>query len=150
MRVPADTPAITLNPFPTQTDPIKMDLTQMTIFEVACCLQKVNVLRMLINDFGVRHERDITSLRSQKQLHEQAFIFVPLVNRDEDTMRELLELSNLWTMRDLHDLMFFSKQLKWFVGIEIILKSKSCRRQYLTIPHTEQNAFLHQVADLPF
>ena len=64
MRVPEDTPAISLNPFPTQTDAIKLDLTQMTIFEVACCLQKANVLRMLINDFGVRHERDITTQRS--------------------------------------------------------------------------------------
>ena len=40
--------------------------------------------------------------------------------------------------------------MKWFEGIEIVLKSKSCHRQYLTIPHTEQNIFLQSVTDMPF
>ena len=126
---------LTLNPFPSQTDPIQLDTTQMTVFEIACCLQKPDLVKLLISaPFCVRHDRDITTRRGQKQLHEQMFIFAPMVNRDEATFKELLELSNLWTLRDMHDLMFFCKQLKWFEGIEIVLKSKSCRRQYLTIP----------------
>mmetsp|Transcript_6917 Transcript_6917/g.8286 ORF Transcript_6917/g.8286 Transcript_6917/m.8286 type:complete len:110 (+) Transcript_6917:1296-1625(+) len=109
----------------------------MTIFELACCMKHHKLLDMLIRGLGVRHERDFTRDRASKQIHEQIFVFVPILNRDETTLQKLLELTNLWTLRDLHDIMLFCKQLKWFEGIEVVLKSKSCHRQYLTIPHTE-------------
>ena len=67
---------------------------------------------------------------------------MPILNRDEVTLKKLLELTNLWTLRDLMDIMLLCKQMKWYEGVETVLRSKSCQRQYLTIPHTNQNEFL--------
>ena len=50
----------------------------------------------------------------------------------------------------MSDILLFCKQMKWTEGIETVLKSKACHRQYLTIPHTSQNQFLHYVTQIPY
>ena len=40
--------------------------------------------------------------------------------------------------------------MKWFHGVEVVLKSKSAHRQYLTIDHQNQNLFLQYVTKLPY
>lgn len=98
----------------------------------------------------MRNSRDFVSERHSKSISEQKFIFVPLIKRDEQTVATLLQMTNLWSLQDLKDMMLLCKQLKWAEGIEIILRSKSCHRQYLTIPHTSQNLFLHYVSKIPY
>ena len=75
---------------------------------------------------------------------------MPILNRDDVTLAKLLDLTNLWSLQDLQDIMLLCKQMKWSEGIETVLKSKSCHRQYLTIPHTSQNVFLQYVTNLPY
>ena len=75
---------------------------------------------------------------------------MPLLKRDEQTLNALLELTNLWTLQDMKDILHLCKQMKWAEGLEVTLKSKSCHRQFLTIPHTEQNEFLHYVTKITY
>ena len=86
------------------------------------------MLECLLKESFVRHERDFCKNRNSKSIHEQNFIFVPILQRDEMALKLLLELTNLWTLNDLKDIMLLCKQMKWAEGIEVVLKSKSCHR----------------------
>lgn len=44
-----------------------------------------------------------------KSIDEQKFIFIPILKRDEETLATLLELTNLWTIQDLKDIMLLCK-----------------------------------------
>ena len=81
----------------------------MTLFEVICLLRHQNLLDHLIKELVVRHNRDFTKNRSSKAIHEQNFVFLPILNRDEVTLAKLLELTNLWTLQDLQDIMLLCK-----------------------------------------
>lgn len=122
----------------------------MTVLELVCALGHVQLLEHFFKKLYVRHDRDFCLRKHQKSVDQQKFIFVPLLKRDEQTLNALLELTNLWTLQDLKDIMLLCKQLKWSEGLEITLRSKSCHRQFLTIPHTEQNQFLHYVTQIPY
>jgi len=140
----------TVNPFPGQTDDIKVDATKMSLVELVCCLKHHKLLDFLFKELYVRHARDFSENRRQKQLHEQNFVFVPILNRDEVTLGKLLELTSLWTLQELQDVMLLCKHMKWSEGVETVLRSKACHRLYLAIPHTTQNVFLQFVTNLPY
>ena len=53
---------------------------------------------------------------------------MPILKRDESTLAALLELTNLWSLQDMCDILLFCKQMKWTEGIETVLKSKACHR----------------------
>ena len=122
----------------------------MNMLELTCTLGHHKLLDYMLRDQCIRHDRDFTSQRHAKSVNEQKFIFIPILRRDDDTLATLLEMSNLWSLQDLQDIMQLCKQMKWAEGIETTLKSKSSHRQYMTIPFTSQNIFLHYVTGIPY
>lgn len=96
------------------------------MLEVVCCLQHRKLLDFLVKELCIQNDRDFVRSRHTKALFEQKFVYVPILKRDEITLGTLLELTNLWTLQDLQDIMLLCKQMKWEEGIETVLKSKSC------------------------
>ena len=96
-----EAPDITVNPFPSQTDDITLNLKEMTMIEVICCLQHRKLLDFLVKELGITHSRDFVRNRQAKALNEQKFVYMPILKRDEATLATLLELINLWTLQDL-------------------------------------------------
>ena len=139
-----------VNPFPGQTDDVKIDASRMTILEIICVLGHQSILQYLLKDLQVRHNRDFCQDRHSRSIDQQKFVFVPILKKDEQTLAALLELTNLWTLQDLCDMMLLCKQMKWAEGIETVLRSKSCHRQYLTVPNWIQNQFLNYVTKIPY
>ena len=131
----------TINPYPWQTDVLNVDFRRMNLLEIACIKQHYKLQDFLVNQMLVRHERDFGIRRGDLQISEQNFVYLPILRRDEGTLTTLLELTNLWSMDQLKDIMILCKHMKWHEGISIVLKSKSCCRQYLTIAHQNQNIF---------
>ena len=115
---------------------MNIEFKGMNLLEIACIKQHYKLMHFMIKDLVVRHGRDFGLRRSDLHVTEQNFIFLPILRRDETTLETLLGLTNMWSMEQLKDIMVLCKQMKWHEGIQIVLKSKSCHRQYLTIPHT--------------
>jgi hypothetical protein len=65
-------------------------------------------------------------------------------------VKELLDITTLWTLDDLKDMIGLCKQAKWAEGISIILQSKAMHRKYLAMHNVDQNAFLHQMIVIPY
>ena len=121
-------PNYSITPFAKSTDSIPIDTRDMSLLEVACCTQRMKVVQMMTETLNMRNSRDFIDDRRNKSIQEQRFIFIPILNRDAETLQTLMELSNIWSMQDIQDIMSFCKQVKWPRGVEIVLESKSCTR----------------------
>ena len=83
-------------------------------------------------------------------IYDMHFAFVPILKKNAVMLRELLEISNLWSLADLRDIMVLCKQAKWAEGISIVLQSKAMHRNFLAMHHVDQNQFLHETIMLPY
>ena len=72
-----------VNPFPGQTDDVKIDASWMTILEIICVLGHQSLLQYLLKDLQVRHNRDFCQDRHARSINQQKFVFVPILKRDE-------------------------------------------------------------------
>ena len=57
-----------VNPFPGQTDDIKIDTSQMSILELVCVLGHQQLLQYLLKDLQVRHNRDFSVDRHSRSI----------------------------------------------------------------------------------
>ena len=143
-------PDFKISPFSKATDEIPIDTSDMSMLEIACCARKTKIFKFMTELLNMRKSRDFLVDRRNKWIQEQRFVFIPILNRDEHIFEGLLELSNIWSVQDLQDLMLFCKQAKWIRGVEIVLQSKSCTRQFLCLDHVEQNRFCHKALQLAY
>lgn len=141
----------TVSPFENYLDKVNIETKNCTMLEIVCTLGNLTLFDYLTKTLRLRHARDFRSDQGQIQfVSQQYFVYLPLLRRDEKFVTELLELTNLWTLGQLEDMALICRQLKWSKGINAVLSSKSCKRQYLTMPHTSQNLFLRYIMKLPF
>jgi hypothetical protein len=70
-------------------------------------------------------------------IHDQHFVYIPILKKNALIVRELLQISSLWTMDDLVDMMVLCKQAKWAEGITIVLQSKAMHRNFLALTHVD-------------
>ena len=106
----------------------------MNVVEIACCLGNQNILNVLLDEKVVKHERDFSINRLKRNIFQQNFVLIPILKRDEQTLAKLLDLTNLWQLQDMNQIILLCKQVKWPAGIEIVLKSKSCKMLYEALP----------------
>jgi hypothetical protein len=97
---------------------------------------------------NLRNKRDFCA--NHQMIQDTHAVFVPILKKQGLMLRELLEISNLWTLEDLKDMMVLCKQAKWSEGISIILQSKAMHRNFLAMHHIDQNIFLHDTVRLPY
>jgi hypothetical protein len=114
-------PDYKIAPFSKTTDEIAIDTSDMSMLEIACCTRKTKIFKFMTELLNMRKSRDFLVDRRNKWIQEQRFVFIPILNRDDHIFEGLLELSNIWSMQDLQDLMLFCKQAKWVRGVEIVL-----------------------------
>ena len=102
----------------------------------------------LVKEMNLRNKRDFCA--NHQMIQDTHAVFVPILKKQGLMLRELLEISNLWTLEDLKDMMVLCKQAKWSEGISIILQSKAMHRNFLAMHHIDQNIFLHDTVRLPY
>ena len=121
------------------------------MLECSCVLDNdKRVFKYLTEEVYVKHSRDFNVNRANLRIHEQSFIFIPFLRKKWSIVKDILALYNLWSMKQLEDLMLLGKQLKWSQGIELVLDSRSCQRLYMNLPHTAQNVFCSRLLRLPY
>ena len=64
---------------------------------------------------NLRTNRDFRA--HHQMIHDMQFIFVPILKKNSQMLKELLQISNLWTLEDMKDIMVLCKQAKWSEGI---------------------------------
>ena len=121
------------------------------MLECSCVLDNdKKVFKYLTEEVHVKHSRDFNVDRANLRIHEQSFIFIPFLRKKWSIVKDVLALYNLWSMKQLEDLMLLSKQIKWSQGIEQVLDSISCQRLYMNLPPTAQNVFCSRLLRLPY
>ena len=63
-------PGYTISPFAKSTDSIPIDTRDMSLLEVACCTQKMKVVKMMTETLNMRNSRDFLDDRRNKSIQE--------------------------------------------------------------------------------
>ena len=128
---------------------VQFDTEHMNILELACVFGYHDIFMFLVKDMNLRNARDFLK-RENSMIHDQQFVYIPILKKNALIVRELLQISSLWTMDDLVDMMVLCKQAKWAEGITIVLQSKAMHRNFLALTHVDQNLFLHDTVKLSY
>ena len=96
-------------PLPFGLDDIEVETSNLSMLECACVFNQKKVFKYLIEDMHICHSRDFSIKRGNQMISEQLFIFIPMIKKEWAMVTDLLQLSNLWTLKQLEDLMLLSK-----------------------------------------
>lgn len=61
---------------------IRFDTLNMNILELACALGLHDIFTFLVKDMNLRSSRDFHVNRQNKMIHEQFFVYVPILKRN--------------------------------------------------------------------
>ena len=95
---------------PLGLDDLEIETSKMSMLECACVFDNdKRVFKYLVEEAHVNHSRDFHLHRPNMRIHEQFFIFVPMLKKNWSLVKDLLQLSNRWSLKQLEDLMLLSK-----------------------------------------
>ena len=90
-------------------DDIEVETKNMSMLECICVFNQKKLFKYLIEDELICHSRDFNMKRNNQKICEQMFIFIPMIKKEWWIVTDLLQLSNLWSLKQLEDLMLLSK-----------------------------------------
>ena len=72
-------------------------LNEMNTLELACVSGSVKLVQFLVEECNLRSARDFQMTNKNGVLDAMQFIVVPILRKDKDLTKLLLEQSNLWS-----------------------------------------------------
>jgi len=97
----------------------------MNPIELACVRGHSELLTYYINELNIQTKVEFNVNYETLSIEQMPFIFVPIVTKNAEVFKILLNISNLWSYNDLKEISIFLKQIKWREGYQIFFRTIS-------------------------